>query len=238
MIEPPPQTRKWKTPVPSKFAGTSGKWVDWVEDFDRWAHSVNMPEAEKVNQIGAWLIGDAKTAYRQFLDRTHLDDTPDYLELHSEFTKLFEEYLSPAAARGQLETLQWDMHRKTPEQFVARIRELCRVIYPSFSSFQQDQEAGARLMMRIPLDIKTLVRIRAGNTEDIVKLRTALIDVLRECTVNKLGISPILPESYDFPNKGINVTEIGGNPRPPRPNRAQSNGQWRNRGSYQSQNQN
>ncbi len=139
-----------------------------------------MPEQEKVGQIGAWLTGDAKLAYRQFLERTPIDSDPDFLDLHAEFTRQFEDYMSPEAARNQLEVIRWDMWRKTPGQFIARLRHLCRISYPNSSSLQQDQEAGTRLMTRIPTDIKSLVRIHAGPSEDIVTLRAALIDILRE----------------------------------------------------------
>ncbi len=124
------------------------------------------------------MIGDAKVAYNQFLHRTRRHSTPSFTELHKEFTKLFEEYLSPEAANGELKTLQWDLCEKSPEQFVSKIRQLCSIIYPCLSSWQQDRESGTRLMTLLPVDIESLVRKRAGITDDIVKLHTTLINVL------------------------------------------------------------
>ncbi|MCP5060251.1 MAG: hypothetical protein GY937_26425 [bacterium] len=165
------RSKGYKTPEPRKFSGKENGWVDWAEDFERWAHFQGLPEQDKVSQVGAWFVDEAKTAYKQFLDRISLHKTPNFQELYDEFTRLFEEYLSPEAARIELETLRWDMQKKSPGQFIARIRHLCRITYPSFSGLQQDQEAGARLMARIPIDIKSQVRLRVGPTLDIVTLR-------------------------------------------------------------------
>ncbi len=83
---------------------------------------------------------------------------------------MFEEYVSPESARAQLESIQWDMRKDSAEQFVASLRRLCRVAYPMMATIQQDQEAGMRLMSRIPTDIKSLVHVRVGPNDDIVPL--------------------------------------------------------------------
>ncbi len=48
------------------------------------------------------------------------------------------------------------------------------------ASTLQDQEAGMMLMSRILTDIKSLVRYRAGETDDIIVLHSTLIAVLQD----------------------------------------------------------
>ncbi len=113
-------------------------------------------------------------AYKQFLDRKSLYGPISFHELYEEFMRLFENYQSLEAARSELETLCWDMNKQTPEQFVASIQQLCRIAHPTMASALQDHEAGTMLMSRIPIDIKSLVRVRASETDDITVLHSTL----------------------------------------------------------------